>query len=293
MIHKSVLLHEAIEGLALSPGDIVVDATLGSGGHSEAILKQESNVKIIGIDLDNAALERSKERLDNDRRVTFVSGSYRDLSQILESLSIVNVQKVLFDFGFSSDQIETSGRGFSFLRDEPLLMTFTEDSKGITAYEIVNTWDEDSLRGVLRTFGEERFAGRIARALIKAREKKPIGTTFDLVDIIRTATPVAYQHRKIHPATKTFQALRIAVNDELETIRDGIESAFRALSSGGRIAAISFHSHEDRIVKHTFKTWAQTGSARVITKKPITPRDSEREENPRARSAKLRIIEKI
>lgn len=293
MIHASVLLQEAIDGLLLQDGDVVVDATLGNGGHTLAMLSLEKDIHIVGIDLDQDAITRSKERIGKTSKVTYVNDSYRNLEKIMTELE-TKPTKVLFDFGFSSNQIEESGRGFSFQRNEPLLMTFASSPKptDLTAYEIVNHWEEDTIRTILKLYGEEKFAGRIAKAIVAAREERPIESTFDLVEVIRAATPVAYQKKKIHPATKTFQALRIATNDELSAIIEGIETAFRLISSKGRIAAISFHSHEDRIVKHTFRTWAQTGIATPVTKKPITPSAKEIEENPRSRSAKLRIIEK-
>ncbi len=293
MVHETVLSQEVVDGLSIEDGDVVVDGTLGNGGHSLAVLQTSKRVKVIGIDLDSDAIERSKARIGNDPRMNFILGSYRDLETILADQK-EKPTKIIFDFGFSSNQIEESGRGFSFQKDEPLLMTFRSNplEDDLTAFEIVNHWEEDTLRTILRLYGEERFAGRIAKAIVSSRENKPINTTSDLVAVIRSATPVAYQRRKLHPATKTFQALRIAVNDELTVLGEGIESAFRLLTPKGRIAAISFHSHEDRIVKHTFRTWAQTGIATLITKKPITPSVKEIEENPRSRSAKLRIIEK-
>jgi len=294
LIHTSVLLPEAIEGLTLADGDIVIDGTLGSGGHTEAMLASGKDIQVIGFDLDTEAIERSRERLGTDKRVTLVCASYRTMASVVDGLGVIGVNKVLFDFGFSSDQIETSGRGFSFLREEPLIMTFKEapGPNDLTAHEIVNTWDEDTIRGVLRGYGDERHSGRIAKGIMKARALAPIETTFQLVEIIRASTPKEYGVKKIHPATKTFQALRIAVNDELGAIADGLDAAFRIIPKGGKIAAISFHSHEDRIVKQMFKAWSQTKFATVITKKPVTASPRELTSNPRSRSAKLRIIEK-
>jgi len=294
MTHVSVLLHEAIEGLSLQDGDVVIDATLGNGGHTLGMLNTGKDIHIIGMDLDQEAIERAKKRIGSNNRVRYIEGSYRNLEKTLQEIH-VQPTKVLFDFGFSTNQIEESGRGFSFQKDEPLLMTFSSNPKDteLTAHEIVNTWEEDTIRTILKLYGEERFAGRIAKAIIRAREKKVILSTTELVNVILAATPVTYHRMKIHPATKTFQALRIATNDELSAVVEGIETAFRLLSSKGRIAAISFHSHEDRIVKHTFRAWAHTGIGVVITKKPITPSAQEIQENPRSRSAKLRIIEKL
>jgi 16S rRNA (cytosine1402-N4)-methyltransferase len=294
MIHVPVLLQEVIDGLLIEDGDIVVDGTLGNAGHSKALLALGKNIRIIGIDKDEDALSRSKKLLEEDSRMTFVQGSYANLDAILDNLGISKINKAIFDFGFSSDQIETSGRGFSFQKDEPLLMTYEKnpDESTVTAHDIVNLWEEDTIRTIIRNYGEERFAGRIAKAIVRARELNPITTTSELVEIIRAATPAAYGRGKIHPATRTFQALRIAVNDELTVVLEGLEAAFRRLAIGGRIAAISFHSHEDRIVKHHFKSWVAVGSAQAITKKPITPKMEEVAINNRSRSAKLRIIEK-
>lgn len=292
MVHTSVLLHEVLDGLDIQDDNTVVDGTLGNGGHTESIARLGKKVNIIGIDLDPDAIERSKERLKEFTNITYVNDSFRNLDTILENLRLSNVDKVIFDFGLSSNQLEESGRGFSFQRDEPLLMTFGKNHSGFTAQEIVNEWDEENIRHIIRGYGEERFAGMISRAIVKAREIKPIRTTGQLVDIIVGAVPAKSKHGKIHPATRTFQALRITVNDELESIQDGLTKAFTALRPKGRIAAISFHSLEDRIVKHMFRAWSDTDLAILVTKKPIVPSDEEVAVNPRSRSAKLRIIEK-
>ncbi len=294
-MHISVLLKEAIEGLEIKDGDIIVDGTLGNGGHSEAILSLEKDVQILAIDLDEEAILRSKKRLARfGDKVTFVHDSFKNIGDILEKQNIKNVSKILLDFGLSSNQIEESGRGFSFLRDEPLVMTFRKvnEESNLTAKDVVNEWQEDSLREIIRGFGEERFAHRIARGIVEARKFKTIETTSELVEIILSTTPGFYHRGRIHPATRTFQALRIAVNDELRTIEEGLSRGFEALSPSGRIAAISFHSLEDRIVKHLFRTLAQEGQGTVITKRPITPSETELKDNPRSRSAKLRIIQK-
>lgn len=294
MIHVPVLLQQVIDGLNLTDGDVILDGTLGNAGHTKAILDSGKQVRVVGIDRDQDAILRSQNVLGDDPRVSLVCDSYANLEAVLDSLGIEKITKVLFDFGFSSDQIESSGRGFSFQRNEPLLMTFSKEitPETVTAREIVNEWDEDTIRLIIRSYGDERFAGRIAKAIVKSREDKPIETTDDLVAIIRAATPAAYGRGRIHPATRTFQALRMAVNDELTTITNGLEAAFRRLTPHGRIVAISFHSHEDRIVKNHFKTWAAVGEGTLITKKPAIATNEETQENPRARSAKLRIIEK-
>ncbi len=295
MIHASVLSQEAIEGLAITDGDIIVDSTLGNGGHSESILSLGKDVRVIAIDLDIDAIERSKKRLANfGERIIFINDNFRNIKEILGRLKVESVTKILFDFGLSSNQLEESGRGFSFTRDEPLIMTFRKggDESSLTARDVVNEWQEDSLREIIRGFGEERFAGRIARVIVEQRRQKPIETTTDLVNIILSATPGFYRRGRIHPATRTFQAIRIAVNDELGAIENGLQKGFESLSPTGRIAAISFHSLEDRIVKHFFRSLAADQKGTLITRKPIVPSEGEIKENPRSRSAKLRIIQK-
>jgi 16S rRNA (cytosine1402-N4)-methyltransferase len=296
MIHRSVLLKQAIEGLNIQPGDMVVDGTLGNGGHTRAIGEKFGNtITLIGIDLDKDAIDRSKERLkDLSLDITYVLGSFRDIDTHLTKLGISQVNKVLLDIGLSSNQLEESGRGFAFRQDEPLKMTFKKElgEEEYDAYDIVNTWDEDSLRTIIRSYGEERFAGRIAKGIVRTRELSPIETTTDLVNVILASTPRFYHHGKIHPATRTFQALRITVNDELYALEEGLEKSFQALASKGRLAIISFHSLEDRIVKEHFKSLETSKQGVRITKKPITPNEEEVYENPRSRSAKLRIIEK-
>jgi len=297
MVHRTVLLHEVVEGLAVNPGDIVIDGTLGGGGHSEEIARLFGNsVRLIGLDLDEDALVRAKERLDVlTSNTSFHHTSFRHLDKILEHLHITQVNKIILDLGLSSNQFEDAGRGFSFQRNEPLLMTFKKQlgPEDLTAREIVNTWDEENIADIIYGYGEERYARKIAKKIVEHRAIKPIETTFELVDIIKEATPFSYHRRKIHPATKTFQALRITVNDEIESLKEGIKKGFEALAPNGRIAIISFHSLEDRAVKHYFKEKAESKEGIVITKKPITASDSELQENPRARSAKLRIIQKI
>lgn len=295
MKHVSVLLHEAIDGLEIADGDTIVDGTLGNGGHSEAILSTGKNVHVIAIDLDLDAIGRSKERLAPFAgKVTFVNDSFKNISAILTDLHIEKVSGIVFDFGLSSNQLEESGRGFSFQRDEPLLMTFRKGGDGVhlTARDIVNTWQEDSLREIIKGFGEERFAGRIARGIVEARAQGPIETTGELSRIITSMVPAFTRKGKIHPATRTFQAIRIAVNEELDAIHEGLSQGFQCLEYGGRIAAISFHSLEDRIVKQYFRTLAGEEQGTLITKKPIVPSESEVKRNPRSRSAKLRIIQK-
>ncbi len=297
VVHKSVLLHEAIDKLDIKNGDIFVDGTLGGGGHSEEVAKRfGKNVNIIAIDLDLDAIERSKKRLNNlDPDVHYVQGSFRDIDQICATLGVKQVDRILLDIGLSSNQFEDSGRGFSFQKDEPLNMSFGSTGSPqtkFTAREIVNEWDEENIEAILKGYGEEQFSWKIAKAIEARRKEKPIETTFELVEIIKIATPKWYHTRRIHPATKTFQALRIAVNDELESLKDGLKHGFEVLKPHGRLAIISFHSLEDRIVKQFFKDKEDKDLGKRITKKPIIPTDEEIKENPRSRSAKLRIFEK-
>lgn len=296
MIHKTVLLHEAIDGLLIKSGDIFVDGTLGGGGHSEEVAKRFGDtISMIGIDLDPEAMERTKKRLSRFKaNIHYVQDSFRNIDNVVTSLGFQKVDKILLDIGLSSNQFEDSGRGFSFQKNEPLIMSFKKDltPNDLTAREIVNTWDLENIQAILEGYGEEQFAWKIAKAIVARREEKPIETTFDLVEIIKIATPKFYHHKKIHPATKTFQALRITVNDEIQSLKDGVTKGFEILESQGRIAVISFHSLEDRFVKQFFKEKQLEGIGKVITKRPIVPTPEEIKENPRSRSAKLRIIEK-
>lgn len=295
-IHKTVLLKESINGLDIHQGDIYLDGTLGSAGHAEYALRiNEGKIKVIGLDRDSQALLRSKDRLRLYSDVTLIESSYGDLDKALDSLKIGKIDRIMLDLGLSSDQFETSGRGFAFKKDEPLLMTFKSNlvEGDLTAHEIVNSWQEENIADVIYGYGEERYSRRIAHAIVKYREKKTIEKTSELVEIISQAVPVFYRKGKIHPATRTFQALRIAVNDELNTLKKGLEKGFARLNKGGRMAIISFHSLEDRIVKNFNKEKESKEEAKIITKKPIEPSDEEVKENPRSRSAKLRILEKI
>ncbi len=297
MAHISVLKDETIDGLTIRSGDIILDGTLGGGGHTAEIVKRfGDSVKIIGLDLDEDAIPRATIALgDMKHDTTFLIAGFQDLDTILDSLNITHVDRVMLDLGISSFQLEDAGRGFSFKKDEPLMMTMQKNPQegDVTAYDIVNTWEEKTLADIIYGFGEEKFARKIAHAIVSARIIAPIETTFDLVEIIDSAVGGAYRRMKIHPATRTFQAIRIATNRELQNIEEGIKKGFERLEKGGRMAIISFHSLEDRIVKHTFLSYKTLGHAHVITKKPIVPSEKELEENPRARSAKLRIIEKI
>lgn len=294
MAHQTVLLHESIDNLNLKNGDIFVDGTLGGGGHSALVAQRfHDDIEIVGIDRDIHALEKSEERLRTlTSSIYFKKESFRNVDIVLESLGIKKVNGILLDIGISSDQFEESGRGFTFQKDEPLLMTMSAEETKFTAKEILNSFDEDALELIIRGFGEEKFSRRIAREIVARREKQPFETTFDLVDAVRAATPAAYHRGRLHPATRTFQALRIAVNEELTALEEGLEKGFNFLEVGGRIAVISFHSLEDRIVKNYFRDLVKDSRAKAITKKPIIPTEEEIKNNPRSRSAKLRVIEK-
>lgn len=294
--HKTVLLHESIDGLAIKKGDVVVDGTLGGGGHSEEIARHfGSDVTLIGIDMDEKALKRSQERISKiTPKAHFIRNNFRNIDKVLIEAGFEKADRILLDIGLSSDQFEVSGRGFTFKKDEPLLMTFSDDPKlqPFTAWDIVNEWEESSIADVIYGYGEEQFSRRIAKAIVTEREHRTIDTTFELVHIIESSVPFFYRKGKLHPATKTFQALRIAVNDELGALQEGIRKGFYALSEGGRLAVISFHSLEDRIVKRYFRELQEEGVGSIITKKAIVPSEEEVRDNPRSRSAKLRIIEK-
>lgn len=296
MPHVPVLLKEAIEGLKVSAGSTIVDATAGAGGHTRVLcdLAGEDGT-IVAIDQDGEAIERVKEATKECKsNVLITLENFRNIDKILEKNDIKEINGILFDLGLSSHQLEDSGRGFSFQKDEPLAMTFKNDTKGIvTAGEIVNEWGEETIADILYGFGEEQFARRIAKKIVEEREENPINNTRELVEIIEKSVPVSYRKKKIHPATKTFQALRMAVNDEWNALKEGVEKSFEALASGGRMAVISFHSIEDRFIKNFFKDQKEKGIGKIITKRPITATEEELKENKRARSAKLRIIEKI
>jgi 16S rRNA (cytosine1402-N4)-methyltransferase len=295
-VHRSVLSNEVIEGLALDHSDVVIDATINGGGHAELITQQLSDSGVfIGIDLDTTALELSGQRLKGAAcQVELVHNSFKNLDEILKDLELDGFDKILFDLGWSSNQFETAERGFSFNLEGPLLMTLSNepDATDFTAYDIVNSWEALHIVDILQGYGEERYASRIAKAIVEARDNKAIVSTTELADIIKAAVPKNYRYGKIHPATKTFQALRIAVNNEMEVLKEGLAKAFTYLNPGGRILVITFHSIEDRIVKHYFRELKDQGLAEILTKKPLTATDEELSENRRSRSAKLRIITK-
>jgi 16S rRNA (cytosine1402-N4)-methyltransferase len=296
-MHTSVLLNETIDGLELHEGETVLDMTLGDGGHSYEICQAiGEGGTLIGFDQDQAAIDRATKKV-SEAVCTFITtkNNFRNLDTVLSELEIDGVDKFVFDLGLRTGHLEESGRGFTFREDQPLLMTF-DSAPGddvLTAYEVVNTWSEDELTETIKEYGEERFARRIAHNIVVSRKEKYIGTTGELVAVIEASIPKAAQRGRLHPATKTFQAIRMAVNDELGALEEALEKACSVLRSGGRIAVISFHGLEDRLVKHFFKHYAETGTYTLITKKPIVPTEAERVANPRSRSAKLRIIQKL
>jgi 16S rRNA (cytosine1402-N4)-methyltransferase len=285
-VHQTVLLKETIDGLNLKSDSAVLDCTFGGGGHSMEILKKFPKAKIIALDQDKGAWR------ENDNKISFHNENFSNLDKVLGN---EKVDGIIFDLGLSSDQLENSGRGFSFMKNEKLLMTMKENPgpEDTTAYEVVNNWDEKNLADIIYGYGEERYSRRIARKIAEVREKAEIKTTFDLVKIISDAVPAAYRRGRLHFATKTFQAIRIAVNDELGALRAGLEKGSGALKTGGRMSVISFHSLEDRIVKKFYKTLEKEKKAILINKKPILASSEELKNNPRARSAKLRILEKL
>lgn len=296
MRHIPVLLQEVVAGLDPQAGQVLVDGTVGFGGHARAICSHlGADGVYVGIDQDDDALSASAEVLSQvETRVHLLKGSFRNIDTLLAEVGIDLVDGILLDLGLSSHQLDTSGRGFSFSKEEPLMMTFAKESSldKMTASDIVNTWDEADIANVIYGYGEERFSRRIARAIILARDKAPITTTKELAQIVEQAVPAWYRRRKIHPATKTFQALRIAVNDELQALEEGMEAGWRHLKPGGKMAIITFHGLEAVRVKNFFKFKKADGLGEILTKKAIKPSTEEVAQNPRSRSAQLRIIRK-
>ena len=296
-MHIPVLQKEVVKYLDPKPNENFIDCTVGEGGHASAILEKNGpKGKVLGIDRDPGQIKNLKFKIKNwEKRIIPICDDYVNLGEIVRKNKFGPVNGILFDLGISSWHLEESGRGFSFQKDEPLLMTFkkTPEPSDLTAKKIVNEWEEENIAQIIESYGEERYARKIAHAIVFFRSKGEIKTTRELVKIIEEAVPKTYLHKRIHPATKTFQALRIAVNDEIESLRDGLRKGFEHLTTRGRMAVISFHSIEDRIVKNFFRERAKGGIARLITKKPITPTQGELTENPRSRSAKLRVIEKL
>lgn len=292
-IHRAVMCQEVIRTLRPEPGKIIVDCTVGGAGHAQEILKAIiPGGKLVGIDRDQKALAIARQRLEQFKEsCILIHDDFRNLTKILEGLNIERVGGAVFDLGLSSHQLEKAERGFSIKLDGPLDMRMDERGK-ISAFDLVNYLTEKEISKLLEDFGQERWHSRIAARIVRERKTKPIATTAQLANIILDAIP--YRGRgKIHPATRTFQALRIAVNRELEAMEIGIPQAIKLLGSGGRICVISFHSLEDRIVKWEFRKFASSGTVNILTKKPLKPSQEEVMENPRARSAKLRVAEKV
>ena len=306
--HVSVLLDECIEGLNIKPDGIYVDGTLGGAGHSSQIAKRLTTGRLIGIDRDPVALKAAGERLaPYADRVTLVHSNFCEIAQVLEDLNIEGVDGILLDLGVSSPQLDDGSRGFSYMADAPLDMRMNSEDT-LSAYDVVNSWSFEELKRILFDYGEERYAPKIASAICKKREEKPIETTLELVDVIRGAMPAQALREKQHPAKRSFQAIRIAVNDELGSVEKVMKDAIPCLNHGGRLAVITFHSLEDRIVKTAMASAAKgctcppsfpvcvcckKPQVQVITRKPIVSTDEELERNPRARSAKLRVCEKV
>lgn len=282
---------ELIKYLQLNEGGIVLDCTVGSGGHAQTLLEEIGpRGKLIGIDQDADALDIAKNRLKKFTNCTLMQANFKDMDEILANLKISKLDGMFFDLGLSSMQLETAQRGFSIKLDAPLDMRMDRRLR-LSAFDLVNFLPEMNLSDILRKYGQERWHNRIARAIVRERKKSAIVTTSQLVDLIRRVTPLRYT--KIHPATRTFQALRIEVNDELEALRQALDKCLTYMKRGARICVISFHSLEDGIVKHGFRRLAKEGKLKIITKKPLRPSPDEICANPRARSAKLRVAERI
>jgi len=306
--HISVLLEECLDGLAIKPDGVYVDGTLGGAGHSSQIAKRLTTGRLIGIDRDPIALQAAGERLKPYQdRVTLVHSNFSEMAQVVRNLGLSGVDGILLDLGVSSPQLDDAERGFSYMADAPLDMRM-DGQDALSAYTVVNGWSESELKRILFAYGEERYAPRIASAICRRRAEKPIATTLELVDIIRSAMPAQALREKQHPAKRSFQAIRIAVNDELTAVEKAMEKAIPLLNPGGRLAVITFHSLEDRIVKIAMNDAAKgcicppgfpvcvcgrKPQVKLISRKPIVASDEELEANPRSRSAKLRICEKL
>ncbi len=306
--HYSVLLNESIDGLNIDPDGVYFDLTLGGGGHSEKILQRLDCGRLVCFDADADAIDKSKARLEKYKeKITFVHDNFRNVGNYFDSLGIVSVNGAIADLGVSSFQLDCAKRGFSYMMSAPLDMRM-DKSSALTAYTVINTYSEQELKRIIYSYGEENFAPSIAKAVVKQREIAPIETTCELAELVKNAIPPKARAGGHHPAKKTFQAIRIEVNGELDSIEPALTALIERLAVGGRIAVISFHSLEDRIVKNVFASAAsgcicprefpvcvcgKTPKVKIITKKPILPSASELEENHRSRSAKLRIIERI
>ena len=306
--HISVLLDECIEGLNIRPDGVYVDGTLGGAGHSSQIAKRLTTGRLIGIDRDPVALKAAGERLaPYGDKVTLVHSNFCEIKAVLADLGIEGVDGILLDLGVSSPQLDDGARGFSYMADAPLDMRMNNEDS-LSADTVVNTWSQEELKRILYDYGEERYAPQIAAAICRRRAEKPIETTLELVDVIRSAMPAAALREKQHPAKRSFQAIRIAVNDELGSVEKVMADAIPCLNKGGRLAIITFHSLEDRIVKNGMAgaskgctcppnfpvcVCGKKPQVKLISRKPIVSGDEELERNPRARSAKLRVCEKL
>lgn len=307
-VHLSVLLQECLEGLHIRPDGIYLDGTLGGAGHSSQIVQRLTTGRLIGVDRDQVALTAAAQRLEPwKERVTLIHDNFSNVASILDGLGLDAIDGMLFDLGVSSPQLDDGSRGFSYMADAPLDMRMNRQDS-LTAFDVVNTWPKEELRRILFSYGEERYAPQIAAAIERRRQERPVETTLELVDVIRSAMPPQALREKQHPAKRSFQAIRIAVNDELGSVERMLQSAMDRLKPGGRLAVITFHSLEDRIVKNAMQEAAKgcicppefpvcvcghTPKVKLITRKPIVSGSKELEENPRARSAKLRVAEKL
>ena len=306
--HVSVLLEECLEGLAIQPEGVYIDGTLGGAGHATQIVKRLTTGRLIGIDRDVIALDAARRRLEPyGNRVSLVHSNFCEMTQAVKAMGISGVDGILLDLGVSSPQLDDAQRGFSYMADAPLDMRMNSQD-ALTAYDVVNTWTQEELKRILFDYGEERYAPRIASVICRRREEAPIQTTLQLVDIIRSAMPPQALREKQHPAKRSFQAIRIAVNDELGSVEKAMKEAIPLLNPGGRLAVITFHSLEDRIVKNAMAEAAKgctcppdfpvcvcgkKPQVRLVNRKPVIASDEELEINPRSRSAKLRVCEKL
>jgi S-adenosyl-methyltransferase mraW len=305
--HKSVLLHETVDMINIKKGGIYVDATFGGGGHSRYMLSKIDDMSLYVFDQDIYAIDNGRNNFANDNRIHFINTNFVNVKSALQDMGIYEIDGIIADLGVSSYQLDTAKRGFSYMKDAPLDMRMDTGSS-LTARDVVNTYSRDELKRIIRLYSEEKWADKIATIIVETREKTPINTTFELVDVIERAIPKKLRDKNKHPAKRTFQAIRIETNNELGILEKFVNDAFDMLKIGGRMSIITFHSLEDRLIKNIYKDLVggcicpsefpvcmcgRTEKARIITKKPIIPTDEELQENARARSAKLRVIEKI
>ena len=305
--HKSVLLHETVDIINIKKGGIYVDATFGGGGHSRYMLSKIDDMSLYVFDQDIYAIDNGRNNFANDTRIHFINTNFVNVKSALQDMGIYEIDGIIADLGVSSYQLDTAKRGFSYMKDAPLDMRMDTGSS-LTARDVVNTYSRDELKRIIRLYSEEKWADKIATIIVETREKTPINTTFELVNVIERAIPKKLRDKNKHPAKRTFQAIRIETNNELGILEKFVNDAFDMLKIGGRMSIITFHSLEDRLIKNIYKNLAggcicpsefpvcmcgRTEKARIITKKPIIPTDEELQENARARSAKLRVIEKI